>query len=301
MESENEKKNSRVTARDVARAAGVSVATVSYVMNDRPDQKIKPETKKKILQMANLMNYVPSHAAKSLATGRNNTIGISYCITGIPTYDAKIMLFSSMMTERLNRLKYDVMFIPVPIRENVLIINRNIDAIIAIDLKHDDFKALSDSYLVPVICVDMCVDDELFYQIYDDIPFLIEKAKMELGKSDKYYFLYDNINNAGYEQFVLKLPPDIFPLRLCDLTLDVINSLKNQKIIALGGFLTLTVMQSINPSDICGIITDREQSLLPPCIKTVLDNGEKKANLTINILLNSLKRNFTVEHNLKVR
>ena len=44
----------KVTVKDVAREAGVSVATVSYIMNNRTDQKISEATRKKVLQIANL-------------------------------------------------------------------------------------------------------------------------------------------------------------------------------------------------------------------------------------------------------
>ena len=66
----------KVTIRDVAREAGVSVATVSYVLNNRSDQKISAETKKKVLQIANLLQFTPSYAAKILTTGKSNIIGI---------------------------------------------------------------------------------------------------------------------------------------------------------------------------------------------------------------------------------
>lgn len=296
-----DRKTKKITARDVAQAAGVSVATVSYVMNDRPDQKINPETRKKILQIANLMNYVPSHAAKSLATGRNNSIGISYSPTGIPTRDSSVLLFSLMLTERLNRMKYDVTFIPARKTDEGLPINRNVDAIIAIDLDHTDFRSLADNYLVPVICVDMLVNDELFYQIYDDIPFLVQKSLMELGSPKRCYFIYDSFNNANYEQFVLKLPDGVFPLRQRELTPSMLSSLKNEKVIVLGGFLALKLLGDIRSDDICAIISEREKGLLPASVSIMLDNSDKKANLTMNIVMNALKRNFEVKHDHKIQ
>ncbi len=58
----------RVTIKDIARAAGVSVATVSYVLNNRQDQKISNATKARVLQIVSDMGYtgprVPKHTAQ---------------------------------------------------------------------------------------------------------------------------------------------------------------------------------------------------------------------------------------------
>ena len=52
----NEKKK-KVTIKDIADACGVSTATVSYVVNGREDQRISPETRKRVLHEVHLMGY----------------------------------------------------------------------------------------------------------------------------------------------------------------------------------------------------------------------------------------------------
>jgi len=64
----------RVTSKDVARAAGVSQATVSYVLNGRRDQTISAVTQEKVLAAAHRLGYVPSAAARSLRTGRSEVV-----------------------------------------------------------------------------------------------------------------------------------------------------------------------------------------------------------------------------------
>lgn len=61
------------TIKDVAARAGVSPATVSRVLNDRPG--ISPQTRARVLQAAQELNYTPSVAARSLATARTYNIG----------------------------------------------------------------------------------------------------------------------------------------------------------------------------------------------------------------------------------
>lgn len=65
------------TVKDVAREAGVSIATVSYVLNGI-DKSISEETQKRVLEAARRLDYIPNIAARSLATGRSNTIGLFF-------------------------------------------------------------------------------------------------------------------------------------------------------------------------------------------------------------------------------
>lgn len=63
-----------VTARDVARVAGVSVSTVSRALA-KPDE-VAPHTRAKVLDTARGMGYRPNLAARGLVTGRTGTIGL---------------------------------------------------------------------------------------------------------------------------------------------------------------------------------------------------------------------------------
>ncbi|MDR6438694.1 DNA-binding LacI/PurR family transcriptional regulator [Paenarthrobacter nicotinovorans] len=64
----------RVTAADVAREAGVSPATVGFVMNRTKGQTISEATRERVLSAAQELNYKPHHAARALRSGRNNLV-----------------------------------------------------------------------------------------------------------------------------------------------------------------------------------------------------------------------------------
>ena len=65
---------SRVTAADVAARAGVSRATVSYVLNDTPHQVIPETTRERVRAAAAELGYTPSVAARALMTGRSDIV-----------------------------------------------------------------------------------------------------------------------------------------------------------------------------------------------------------------------------------
>jgi DNA-binding LacI/PurR family transcriptional regulator len=66
----------RVTSMDVARRAGVSRTTVSFVLNKVEGMQISDETKKRVFSAADELGYVPDAAAQALASGRTKTIGL---------------------------------------------------------------------------------------------------------------------------------------------------------------------------------------------------------------------------------
>lgn len=67
----------RPTQADVAQLAGVSRATVSYVLNDRTDSRIPitDQTRKRVLEAAETLGYAPNALARSLREGTSRTVG----------------------------------------------------------------------------------------------------------------------------------------------------------------------------------------------------------------------------------
>jgi LacI family transcriptional regulator len=61
------------TAEDIATAAGVSIASVSRVLNNTG--RVGPATRERILKIASDLNYAPNAAARSLASRRSRAIG----------------------------------------------------------------------------------------------------------------------------------------------------------------------------------------------------------------------------------
>ena len=64
-----------VGIRDVAAAAGVSVTTVSHVLNDTPPAPASDETRKKVRDAATSLGYGPNRMAQGLRTQRSAMIG----------------------------------------------------------------------------------------------------------------------------------------------------------------------------------------------------------------------------------
>jgi len=64
----------RITLKDIAIKANVSLMTVSRVLNNRPD--VKPETRKKIQDLVAELGYIPDTNARVLKGGQSNRIGV---------------------------------------------------------------------------------------------------------------------------------------------------------------------------------------------------------------------------------
>ncbi|WP_027385274.1 LacI family DNA-binding transcriptional regulator [Chryseobacterium gregarium] len=66
----------RASIKDIARIAEVSVATVSYVLNRKEGSRISEATRKKVLEVAENINYTPNKIARSLKMSKSKLIGL---------------------------------------------------------------------------------------------------------------------------------------------------------------------------------------------------------------------------------
>ena len=65
----------RATIKDVAERSGVSITTVSHVLNDLPGKRVSPATRARVRRAADELLYRPNRLAKGLRTQRNQMIG----------------------------------------------------------------------------------------------------------------------------------------------------------------------------------------------------------------------------------
>ncbi len=95
-------KKNKVTLKDIAEATNLSIATVSLVINGKGGN-IPESTRQRIFEAVRQMNYQPDYAARSLVTGRSQTIGVI-----VP--DISNGFFAEMVHHlqlELNRYSYD--------------------------------------------------------------------------------------------------------------------------------------------------------------------------------------------------
>lgn len=126
------------TIDDIAKAAGVSTATVSRVLNT-PDV-VRPNLRKRVEDHVRELGYVRHGAARALASARSHTVGVV-----IPTLDSAI--FSSGVNAMESRLRekgytlvlsvtnYDHAQEFIQVRR---LIERGVDAMILVGRDHDD-------------------------------------------------------------------------------------------------------------------------------------------------------------------
>lgn len=87
----------KVTIKDVAKAAHVSVATASMALNDK--KGVNEITKQKVLEKARELYYVPDHSARSLVTKDSSCIGLIIPEIQNPFYSAVVDIITRIAEE----------------------------------------------------------------------------------------------------------------------------------------------------------------------------------------------------------
>lgn len=87
-----------VTIKDVAKLAGVGIATASRALNNKGE--ISPETKKRVLQAAELLGYVPNSLARGLISGKTKKIGVIVTTILNPFYASVVAGIESVLASK---------------------------------------------------------------------------------------------------------------------------------------------------------------------------------------------------------
>jgi LacI family transcriptional regulator len=127
----------RTGAKDVARLAGVSTATVSRTLNS--PELVDPETRERVLKAVAGLRYVPHGAARSLRSHRSKMIGAV-----VPSFDyALYARTTSAMHQQLDQRGYSMVLaehhydLRAELRVAGQLIQHGVDAFVFVGLDHD--------------------------------------------------------------------------------------------------------------------------------------------------------------------
>lgn len=174
----------QVSIKDVAREAGVSAATVSYILNGTPNVSFVPETRERVMAAATKLNYVANQAAKTLGSSRvqGNTqsklIGVVIPQTENKRKESHIMFsnlfygtFLSAVELEIRKAGYHMLLSGVnPGQSYIEIVkSRTLDGVIILGAYPSGDVADYRRYNIPVVLVDCyCNTEDLFYSIRTD-------------------------------------------------------------------------------------------------------------------------------------
>ena len=181
----------KLTIKDIAREAGVSVATVSYIINGINEERYTEETKQRVLQVINLYNYRPSKLGQSLANNRSGNV-ILLCDRHTSVLQkAENFDLIRMLGAALERQGYSLL-----IRTHLDAIRIDIaDAIVCAGMEEARFRRLAVENFVPMLTIDAKIDDELFFQVYQDFAALMADGRNRFG-NDFSVVLVDTYNET---------------------------------------------------------------------------------------------------------
>lgn len=152
----------RVTIKDVAREAGVSIATVSRVLNKKVF--VTDEMQQKVLDAAHSLNYIPNTAAKSLKTNHTNTIG--FLISDISSevlITAAQAAESIIIPENFNMILCNSQNDPRRERNYLkMLMGKNVDAIVINATGKNTKYIVEIAQRVPMVCYNRCVQSKQY-------------------------------------------------------------------------------------------------------------------------------------------
>ena len=186
----------RAKLKDVAELAGVSAATVSYVLSGK--RSISEDTKTRVMEAVEKLDYVPDLNARSLSMRDSKLIGVV-----VPQTEPgeRLMFQNSFYSEALGSIEYyarqkgyHILISATDANESYLTLakKRNLDGIIVIGMYPDEFYHQMKKTQIPIVLIDSYTNDHYYHSVrIDDAygSYLATKHLLENGHRDIAFFV----------------------------------------------------------------------------------------------------------------
>lgn len=146
------------TSHEVARRAGVSRTTVSFVLNNVKDQGISEATRERVLAAAREIGYEPHAAARMLASGTTGTVGLVLPKAAHLYVDAFLCQLVASINEECHRQGLKLLIESTDDEEPGSFVNlvtgRRIDGLIVVNRRtseHEHLRQLGDAGIPMVV------------------------------------------------------------------------------------------------------------------------------------------------------
>lgn len=281
-------KKRRVTMKDVAERAGVSTATVSYVLNYSNTERISHETRLKVFEAANELNYIPNIEARSLSGKKSYMVGV---IINKKENCRRSMVYqyydlADEIRTILNAMGYDMFLISTEEMEQgtALGFRRALDAVFIVDMEEEGFKRLASQFYVPAIFIDGYVSDPLFCKILVNGEELLNKAEEQLGKD--FYVVMEDCFNDNLLKSVKKRIDDqnIFIHKKGNSLLEFLQTHRQQKGLVIGEILGMQAESYVDNRNLCVVVQSDMDLMLLPDTKILVVSNKEKARKAIEVM-----------------
>lgn len=190
---------------DVSEKAGVSIATVSRVLNNSPN--VSEKTRSLVLKVMEELGYTPNVFARGLGLGSIKTIGIM-CSDSSDPYLAQAIYH---LESRLRANEYDSLLcctgtmLETKQKYVQLLLSKKVDALILVGSKFVEMKTKDNTYIleaaseIPIMLVNGYLEGENIYSTLCDDAAATFQATEELIKSgcQNILYLYSSHSHSG--------------------------------------------------------------------------------------------------------
>ena len=194
-----------ITIKDIAKLARVSQSTVSKALNDRPD--IGVETKEHILRIAEEHNFVPNASGKALKQRLTESIGVIFRrddnpLSSNPFYSRVLEgIEAELAFNDYNLVLHLVPEHKIPVLPK-MVRKKQVDAVVLVGIKHEEFVRQLQQANVPVILVDPKTDITGCSQVLIDNEngaFLATQHLIECGH-ERIGFISGELTRLSFKQ-----------------------------------------------------------------------------------------------------